>query len=98
MPCDCGDSRLRETTWDFDAEQFPTASAHPERSSRCYSFLMSGRSPSLFRLLSGTLALKFLLLGVLWWTFVRDAQVEVDPQRMAAHLGVHPTNRPGTSP
>lgn len=32
-------------------------------------------------------ALKLVVLSVLWWAFVRDDRVDIDVERAAAHIG-----------
>ncbi|MCB1889733.1 MAG: hypothetical protein KDH20_19150 [Rhodocyclaceae bacterium] len=44
------------------------------------------RPRRLRKTLALTLALKALLLLILWWLFVREARVEVDPATAASHL------------
>lgn len=41
----------------------------------------------LVRHLAIAVALKLVVLGALWWAFVRDERVGVDTQRAAAHIG-----------
>ena len=47
----------------------------------------------LLRHLVWAVALKLLVLVALWWGFVRDDRVGVDPERAADHL-----SRPAASP
>jgi hypothetical protein len=37
-------------------------------------------------------AVKLVVLLVLWWVFVRDQRVSVDPAQTAAHLGAAATS------
>lgn len=59
------------------------------------------RDRRLVRELVVVVVIKLALLTALWWVFVRDARVTVDPEAMTAHAiatpagTVHPT--PGAS-
>lgn len=58
----------------------------------------------LVRHLAIAVALKLVVLGVLWWAFVRDDRVRVDADRAAARLGASvdarslPPDRNGAQP
>ena len=41
----------------------------------------------LIRHLAIVVTLKLVVLGVLWWAFVRDDRVAIDVERAGAHLG-----------
>ena len=42
----------------------------------------------LIRHLVTAVAVKVVVLALLWWVFVRDAQVPADAEQTAVHLGV----------
>lgn len=48
---------------------------------------MTPPADRLLRHLALAIALKLVVLTVLWWAFVQDARVGVDVERAAAHLG-----------
>lgn len=48
---------------------------------------MNAAQDRLVRHLAAAVALKLVVLTVLWWAFVRDERVGVDDDRAAAHLG-----------
>jgi len=58
---------------------------------------MSRLDNRLMRHLAVAIALKLVVLAVLWWAFVRDTRVEVDAVRAAAHIGAAAPLQ-GTSP
>jgi len=58
---------------------------------------MSRPDSRLLRHLALAIAIKLLVLAVLWWAFVRDTRVEVDAVRAAAHIGAAAPSQ-GTSP
>lgn len=45
----------------------------------------------LVRHLAIAVVLKLLVLGALWWAFVRDARVNADAEQTAEHIGVDMT-------
>ena len=51
----------------------------------------------LLRHLAIAVAVKLAVLVALWWVFVHDARVHVDPDRAAAHIGASAPS-PGVSP
>ncbi len=57
---------------------------------------MPGRR--LVRHLALAVIVKLAALAALWWVFVRDAHVAVDPDAVAAHVGVDAHAPAATSP
>lgn len=56
---------------------------------------MTSDERRLLRHLVLAVAVKLLLLTLLWWGFVRDARVPVDPDAAALHLGRAPSPSQG---
>lgn len=48
---------------------------------------MSPADRRLLRHLLIAVAIKIVVLTLLWWVFIREARVPVDSERAAAHLG-----------
>lgn len=48
---------------------------------------MSPADRRLLRHLLIAVAVKIVVLTLLWWVFIREARVPVDSERAAAHLG-----------
>jgi hypothetical protein len=46
--------------------------------------------------LAAAIVLKLAVLMLLWWFFVRDAQVPVDAEQTAAHIGATPPTQGAT--
>ncbi|WP_437883434.1 cytochrome oxidase putative small subunit CydP [Pseudomonas sp. LRF_L74] len=57
---------------------------------------MSISDKRLLRHLITAVLIKLLLLSVLWWLFIRDSHVSVDPNIVGGRFGV-PTSTQGTS-
>lgn len=47
--------------------------------------------------LATAVAVKLVVLAMLWWFFVRDSHVAVDTEQAAAHIAGEPS-RPGDKP
>jgi hypothetical protein len=55
---------------------------------------MKAAQDRLVRHLVTAVAVKLVVLTVLWWAFVRDDRIDVDVERAAAHLGATAEARP----
>ena len=54
----------------------------------CYSRTMTHEERRLLRHLIVAVAIKLVILTILWWVFVRDNQVPVDAEQSARQLGL----------
>ena len=58
---------------------------------------MKSADPGLLRHIIVVVVVKLVLITALWWAFVRDAKVAVDPAAMAAQISAPVSSNPQSS-